>query len=89
MQKRDFETYQKRFRDFEILLKFSETNVFRSTIRHPLNWVLLWNVLNYQQFGGNGCFGNKQPSYYLINNWSSVAWVLIRQYVEKVYFNLR
>ena len=35
MQKRDFETYQKRFRDFEILLKFSETHVFRGTIRHP------------------------------------------------------
>ena len=25
MQKRDFETYQKRFRDFETLPKFSET----------------------------------------------------------------
>ena len=36
MQKRDFETYQKRFRDFEILPKFSETHVFRGTIRHPL-----------------------------------------------------
>ena len=35
MQKRDFETYQKRFRDFEILPKFSETHVFRGTIRHP------------------------------------------------------
>ena len=35
MQKRDFETYQKRFRDFEILPKFSETHVFRDTIRHP------------------------------------------------------
>ena len=34
MQKRDFETYQKRFRDFEILTKCSETNVFRGTI-HP------------------------------------------------------
>ena len=34
MQKRDFETYQKRFRDFEILPKFSETHVFRGTIRH-------------------------------------------------------
>ena len=29
MKKRDFETYQKRFRDFEILPKFSETHVFR------------------------------------------------------------
>ena len=35
MKKRGFETYQKRFRDFEILLKFSETHVFRDTIRHP------------------------------------------------------
>ena len=35
MKKRDFETYQKRFRDFEILPKFSETHVFRGTIRHP------------------------------------------------------
>ena len=26
---------QKRFRDFEILPKFSETHVFRGTIRHP------------------------------------------------------
>ena len=39
MQKRDFETCQKRFRDFEILPKFSETHVFRGTIRHPLNMV--------------------------------------------------
>ena len=37
MQKRDFETYQKRFRDFEILPKFSETHVFQGTIRHPYN----------------------------------------------------
>ena len=37
MQKRDFEIYQKRFRDFEILPKFSETHVFRGTIRHPLS----------------------------------------------------
>ena len=35
MKKRDFETYQKRFRDFEILPTFSETHVFRGTIRHP------------------------------------------------------
>ena len=35
MEKRDFETYQKRFRDFEILQKFSETHVFQVTIRHP------------------------------------------------------
>ena len=35
MKKRDFETYQKRFRDFEILPKFSETHVFQGTIRHP------------------------------------------------------
>ena len=35
MQKQDFETNKKRFRDLEILLKFSETQVFRGTIRHP------------------------------------------------------
>ena len=35
MQKRDFETYQKRFWDFQILPEFSETHVFRGTIRHP------------------------------------------------------
>ena len=35
MQKRDFETYQKRFQVFEILPKFAETQVFRGTIRYP------------------------------------------------------
>ena len=35
MQKRDFETYQKRFRDFAILPKFSKTHIFQGTIRHP------------------------------------------------------
>ena len=35
MKKRDFETYQKRLRDLEILPKFSETHGFRGTIRHP------------------------------------------------------
>ena len=34
MQKRDLMTYEKRFRDFEILQKFSETHVFQGTIRH-------------------------------------------------------
>ena len=37
MKKRDFEAYQKRFRDFEILPILSETHVFRGAIRHPLN----------------------------------------------------
>ena len=41
MKKRDFETYQKRFRDFEILPKFSETHVFRGTIRHPFSRLTL------------------------------------------------
>ena len=36
MQKRDFETCQKRFRDFEILAKFYEIHVFRGTICHPI-----------------------------------------------------
>ena len=35
MKKRDFETYQKRIQNFEILPKFSETHVFRGNIRHP------------------------------------------------------
>ena len=35
MKKRDFETYHKCFRDFEILTKFSETRVFRGTVHHP------------------------------------------------------
>ena len=35
MKKRDFETYHKHFRDFEILTKFSETHVFQGNIRHP------------------------------------------------------
>ena len=34
MQKRDFKICQKRFCDFKILPKFSETHVFRGTIRH-------------------------------------------------------
>ena len=42
MKKRDFETYQKRFRDFEILPDFSETHVFRGTIRHPLYPLEKW-----------------------------------------------
>ena len=33
MQKQDFKTYQKHLQDFEILPKFSETHVFRGTIR--------------------------------------------------------
>ena len=44
MQKRDFETYQKRFRDFEILPKFSETHVFRGTIRHLLYPTVLFKA---------------------------------------------
>ena len=34
MKKRDFETYQKRIGDFNILPNFSQTHVFRGTIRH-------------------------------------------------------
>ena len=37
MKKRDFKTYQKRFPDFEIVPKFSETHVFRGTIRQLEN----------------------------------------------------
>ena len=35
MKKRDFETYQKRLRDFEILPKFSETQVFEVPFATP------------------------------------------------------
>ena len=41
MKKRDFEIYQKRFRDFKILPKFSETHVFQGTIGHPLCCIAL------------------------------------------------
>ena len=50
MQKRDFETYQKRFRDFEILPKFSETHVFRGTIRHPFNWTSKFSKFSFIVF---------------------------------------
>ena len=45
MKKRDFETYQKRFRDFEILPKFSKTHVFQGTIQHPF-FSTKGNILN-------------------------------------------
>jgi len=53
MKKPDFETYQKHFRDFEILPKFSETHVFRGTIRHPYKWLMhfLVNNVNDKTFG--------------------------------------
>ena len=35
-EKRDFETYQKRFRDFEILPKFSETAFFEVPFATPI-----------------------------------------------------
>ena len=44
MQKWDFETYHKRFRDFEILPKFSETHVFQGTIRHPYSGQVLQSL---------------------------------------------
>ena len=40
-RKRDFETYQKHFRDFEIVPKFSDTHVFWGTILYPLSWSTL------------------------------------------------
>ena len=49
MKKRDFETCRKRFRDFEILPKFSETHVFRGTIRHPYTWLFVRVVHGYLQ----------------------------------------
>ena len=63
MQKRDFETYQKRFRDFEILPKFSEIHVFRGTIRHPLAYTVRlvlcpkgvsFSGFRYMKGGGGG-----------------------------------
>ena len=41
MKKRDFESYHKRFRDVEVLKKFSETHVFRGKIRHPYLLIML------------------------------------------------
>ena len=46
MKKQDFETYQKLFRDFEILPKFSKTHIFRGTIRHPLFSVCILFILS-------------------------------------------
>ena len=46
MQKRDFETYQKRFRDFKIRPKFSETHVFWGTIRHPYQRRWIYSLVN-------------------------------------------
>ena len=45
MKKRDFETYQKHFWDFEILPKFSETHVFQGAIRHSYIPMLTPNYL--------------------------------------------
>ena len=45
MQKQDFETCQKRFRDFEILPKFSETHVFQGTIHHPFIYLVFNSFL--------------------------------------------
>ena len=46
MQKQDFETYQKYFRDFKILPKFSETHVFWGTIHHLYQGLLCALCLN-------------------------------------------
>ena len=45
MQKRDFETYQKRFRDFEILLKFPRCTFFEVPFATPYFHLLAF--LNY------------------------------------------
>ena len=44
MKKRDFETYQKRLRDFEILPKFSETHVFRVPFATPIYCKLTYPI---------------------------------------------
>ena len=49
MQTRDFETYQKRFQDFEILPKFSETHVSFATPSSAIDnnrWSLPWLELD-------------------------------------------
>ena len=48
MNKRDFKTYQKHFRDFAILPKFSETHVFRGTIHHPYSYLTNSYFMNCQ-----------------------------------------
>ena len=50
MKKWDFKTYQKRFQDFEILPKFSETHIFRGTIRYPSSCIKKPQVI----WGGGG-----------------------------------
>ena len=62
MQKPDFETYQKRFRDFEILPKFSETHVFRGTIRHPWKrYRFCQKWYTYIKGSGDGPRGRASP----------------------------
>ena len=53
MQKLDFEIYQKRFQDFEILPKFSETHIFEVPFATPsvikytlLNMVIFCSILS-------------------------------------------
>ena len=46
MQKRDFETHQKHFK---ILPKFSETHVFRGTIRHPFDNSKISQIIDTQK----------------------------------------
>ena len=50
MQKRDFETCQKRFPDFEILSKFSENHVFRGIIRHPYKINSVFSTFSFVMF---------------------------------------
>ena len=71
MKKRDFETYQKRFRDFEILPKFSETHVFRGTIRHPF-----WSC-----FGQESLVGEK-----IMNEWAPVSTFKFSRHVTSIHF---
>ena len=73
MQKQDFETYQKRLWDFRILPKFSETDVFRGTIRHP------YNAYNFEPerfcfgtlplLGGGGEIKGWTQSWWRVESW--------------------
>ena len=55
LKKWHFESYQKRFRDFEILPKFSETHVFRGTIRHPFYKKNISNIRDKSDWGEESC----------------------------------
>ena len=69
MQKRNFETYQKHFQDFEMLPKFSETHIFRATIRHSLHtYTLIYNLYIHKTFSKLTCLWGHVPDKKIQNN---------------------